>query len=468
MATILKKLLIPLFLLLIFSCRKDSFSTDPAIRLDATADTVHFDTVFTTTGSATQSFKIINDNNRAIHISSVRLAGGGSSPFKINVDGITGPQINNVDINANDSAYIFVSVSVNPTAANLDFIVRDSIEIVYNGNKKIIQLDAFGRNAHFFRNKVIKTTETWDNDRPYVILGRMTVDTNAVLVINKGCRVYIHADAPFIVNGSLLVNGEKWDSTRVVFAGDRLDEPYRDFPAGYPGFIFSDVSKNNVINYGIIKNAYQGMVVLDPSPNANPKLTLNETIIDNAYDAGILGINTSITARNLLVSNCGKNLVLIKGGDYRFTHSTIATVSNNYIQHKDPVLGLSNFIIQNNIVAANPLNAVFRNCIFWGESSLVDNEVIVLKQGTTPYSVVFDRVLWRVKDQPANITLTAPPINNQNPEFDSVDVNKRVYSFRLKNTSPAKNTGINAGVVIDLDGAMRPVAQPDMGAYERQ
>jgi len=468
MTTILKKLLIPLFLVLIFSCRKDSFSTDPSIRLYSSVDTVHFDTVFTTTGSATQSFKIINDNAQGINISSVRLAGGTSSPFNINVDGITGPHINNIDINANDSAYVFISVSINPTAGNLDFIVRDSIEIIYNGNKKIIQLDAFGRNAHFFRNKVIKTTEIWDNDLPYIILGRLVIDTNALLTINKGCRIYIHADAPFIVNGSLRVNGEKWDSTRVVFAGDRLDEFYRDFPAGYPGLIFTDISKNNVINYGIIKNAYQGMVVLEPSPNAGPKLTLNETIIDNAYDAGILGINTSISARNLLVSNCGKNLVLVKGGDYRFTHCTIATVSNNYIQHKDPVLSLSNFIIQNNVAITNPLNALFQNCIFWGESSLVENEVVALKQGSAPYNVVFDRVLWRVKDQSANIALTAPPINNQNPEFDTIDVSKRIYSFRLKNKSPAKNTGINAGVTFDLDGALRPVAQPDLGAYERQ
>ncbi|MFN2439493.1 MAG: hypothetical protein ABR503_09870, partial [Chitinophagaceae bacterium] len=206
------------FLFLIFSCRKNSFSDDPSIRLTTSVDTVHFDTVFTTAGSATQSFKIINVNNKGIRINSVRLAGGASSPFKINVDGIPGPEVSNIDINENDSAYIFVSVSINPTASNLDFLVQDSIEINYNGNKKIIQLDAFGRNAHFFRNKVIKTTETWDNDRPYVILGRLVVDTNALLTINKGCRIYIHADAPFIVNGSLQVNGEKWDSTRVVFA----------------------------------------------------------------------------------------------------------------------------------------------------------------------------------------------------------------------------------------------------------
>jgi hypothetical protein len=63
---------------------------------------------------------------------------------------------------------------------------------------------------------------------------------------------------PLIVNGTLNVTGEKWDSTKVVFTGDRLDEPYRDFPASYPGIIFSETSKNNRIEYAVIKNAYQG------------------------------------------------------------------------------------------------------------------------------------------------------------------------------------------------------------------
>src|ERR1044072_9891605 len=90
----------------------------------------------------------------------------------------------------------------------------------------------------------------------------------------------MHADAPFIVNGSLQVNGEKYDSTRVVFTGDRLDDPYRDFPASYPGLIFTNSSKNNVLNYVVIKNAYQAVIAVNPA-TAGTKLTLNETIIDN-------------------------------------------------------------------------------------------------------------------------------------------------------------------------------------------
>lgn len=450
------------FLVLIFACQKESFTNSATATLSTSVDTLHFDTLFTSTGSVSQFIKIVNDNDKGIRISSVKLAGGSASPFKINVDGVSGPVVSNTEVLARDSVYVYVTVSVNPNAANLPFLVRDSIEIVYNGNKKFVQLDAWGRNAHFFRDKRITGPEIWNNDLPYVILGSLTVDTNAILTINKGCKIYCHADAPFIVNGSLQIRGEKYDSTRVVFSGDRLDEPYRDFPASYPGLIFTDVSNNNLISYAIIKNAYQGIVVVGPA--SGTKLTLNETIIDNVYDAGLLAINSSITARNLIVSNCGKNILLVQGGNYNFTHCTAATYSSNFIQHKDPVLVVTNFL---NNTAAN-LNAVFRNCIFWSEANgIVNDEVVAVKQGNTAFNLVFDQVLWRVQATPPNANITGA-INNQSPGFDSVNTSLRIYDFHLKAGSPAINKGVVTPVVIDLDGNARPVGQPDLGAYEKQ
>ncbi|HEY0750678.1 MAG TPA: hypothetical protein VGD26_05970, partial [Chitinophagaceae bacterium] len=310
----MKKLILPtLCILLLLACRKDTFTDSPEAYL-STIDSLHFDTVFTSTGSVSQIFKIVNENEEGIRVNSVRLAGGAASPFKINVDGKPGPLVNNLEIKAKDSIYVFVTVTSDPNTANLAFLVQDSIEINYNGKTQWVQLDAFGQNAHFFRNRIITGTETWNNDLPYVILGGLVVDTNAVLNINKGSRIHMHADAPFIIHGTLNVNGEKWDSTRVIFTGDRLDEPYRNFPASYPGLIFTDVSKDNVLQYAIIKNAFQGIIVDQPSTNLSPKLILNEVIIDNSYDAGIIGINTSIDTRNLLVSNCGKNIQLVSGG----------------------------------------------------------------------------------------------------------------------------------------------------------
>jgi hypothetical protein len=456
-------------LLLFYSCKKDSFITSEDAQVSISADEIKFDTVFTTTGSITQSFKIINENDQKLRLSSIKLMGDNASYFKINADGFIGPEVSNIEIEANDSVYVFVSVSINQNAANLPFIVKDSIQVNYNGTSRQINLEAWGQNAHFFRNKKIIADEIWNNDLPYVILGSLTVDANKKLTINKGCRIYVHADAPILIDGTLEINGAKDTIDRVQFLGDRLDEPYNDFPGGWPGIYFRNPSKDNVFNYAVIKNAYQALAVIDPSLNANPKLILNECIIDNAYDAGIIAINSSIRARNCLVSNCGKNVILAKGGDYQFTHCTIATISNSYILHRDPVLFVSNYILVNNSPVTARLDALFKNCIFWGENGTVDDEVQTYKSSLAPYNVIFDQILWKVVNQPIG-TITPPaPINNNPPLFDSINTTKLYYSFRLQNGSPAKNAATNAGVTIDLDGKPRPVgAAPDLGSYERQ
>lgn len=454
-------------LMLLFSCRKDSFISSADARVTITADTLKYDTVFVTSGSVYQYFKIINENNRKLKLSSVKLMGGIASPYKINIDGIPGPELTNVELEANDSIYIYVQVTINPGAGNLPFIVRDSIQVSYNGNSRLVQLEAWGQNGHFYRNKRIAVDETWNNDLPYIILGSLRIDPGKILTINKGCRIYVHADAPIIVDGSLQINGLKDTADRVYFRGDRLDDPYRDFPASWPGIFFTSTSQDNVFSYAVIKNSYQSIALQDPSPNANPKITLNECVIDNSYDAGILALNSSVRARNCQISNCGKNLYLVKGGDYQFTHCTVATYGNSFIQHKDPVLVLTNFVTINNIPVSARLDALFRNCILWGEGGLINDEVIVLKNGNTLFNVNFDYNLWKLQTAPANITSNGI-INNRDPLFDSINSSRNYYDFRLKATSPAINVGTNASVSIDLDGKPRPVGLPDLGCFEKQ
>ena len=458
-------LLILYFTLFLFSCRKDSFITSPDAGISITADTLHYDTVFTAVGSVTQSFKIINDNNQKLRLSSVKLMGGAGSKYKMNVDGVATTEANGIEIEANDSVYVFVQVNVDPNAENLPFIIRDSIQVSFNGNNELVQLEAWGQNAHFFRNKEVLNNETWTNDLPYVIQGYLYVDVNQILTVEKGCRIYIHADAPIVIDGSLKVNGGKDTIDRVYFRGDRLDEPYKDFPAAWPGIYFRAGSKDNVLNYAVIKNAFQSIAAEGPSVNGNPKITLNQCVIDNSYDAGIIALNSSISATNCLISNCGKNIAIGKGGDYEFTHCTVVSYSNNYIQHKDPVLIISD-------KDGTALDALFRNCIFWGENDLIENEVVVDKTGSNG-EIIFDQVLWRVKTTPANSTIIRPqePINNQAPQFDSIDVAKNHYDFRFSRNqnSPAVDAGTNTGITIDLDGNTRPAGtKPDLGCFEKQ
>ncbi|RYY92048.1 MAG: hypothetical protein EOO11_21825, partial [Chitinophagaceae bacterium] len=313
-------LLSVVLLLAAASCRKDRFtgSADAGLRLGM--DTLHFDTVFTSTGSTSGVIKLFNDNKEGIRVSTVRLVGGAASPFRINVDGLPGPEVRDLEVAGGDSLYIFVTVTVNPASGTLPFIVQDSVAVEWNGNRRWVQLDAYGQNARFLRNHTVQGSETWDNTLPYVILDGLTVDTSATLHITQGTRVYFHANAPLLVHGSLQASGDRVDSTRVLFTGDRLDAPYRDFPASWPGIIFSPVSRNNTLTYAVVRNAYQGIAAAGPAPAG--QLTLRECIIDNAYDAGIYTLNASIDSRNLLVSNCGSGITLTGGGNYLFTHTT--------------------------------------------------------------------------------------------------------------------------------------------------
>lgn len=445
------------------ACIKD-VTFDESGRIRLANDTIRFDTVFTTAGSVTGYFLIKNENKNAIRISNLELMGGNSSFFRMNVDGNPGTQFSNLDIEGEDSMYVFVRVNIQPNNDLLPFLIRDSIKIVSNGFTSYKQLEAWGQNAHYIRNGVLKNDTTWNNDLPFVILGGLTIDSTATLTIQKGTRIHLNADAPLIVKGTMIVNGTKNDS--VVFQGNRLDEPYKNFPGGWPGIYFRSSSRNNQLTHAIIKNAYQGIVAELPANNSNPKIKLNNCIIDQAFDAGLLGINSSIEVNNTQISNCGNNVALVLGGNYSFNHCTVVSYSSSYLSHKNPVLLASNFIKQNNQVFTASLNARFENSIFWGSEGFVENEVVVQKDGTATLNVVFDHVLFRVKEDPKDVTLTEI-IRNQDPSFDSVDVSKRFYDFRLKSNSPAINKGKTSSLLTDFYGLPRN-GLPDLGCYEKQ
>src|ERR1700742_2535369 len=89
------------------SCRKTSFITSMDAELTFSSDTLFFDTVFVTTGSITESVKVINPNNQKLHLTDIRLMGGTQSRFAINIDGSAGPEQDNIDLDAGDSMYIF-------------------------------------------------------------------------------------------------------------------------------------------------------------------------------------------------------------------------------------------------------------------------------------------------------------------------------------------------------------------------
>ncbi|MFI5124470.1 MAG: hypothetical protein ACHQDF_04035 [Chitinophagales bacterium] len=452
--------------LFLMSCKKDTYIDGSNALLSFSSDSVYFDTLFASTGSTTRQVRVFNPNDQKLLISDISLTGGKNSPFILNINGSPGPSVANLTLDANDSLYLFISVFINPNTKPSAFIMEDSIRIRYNGTERFIKLSAWGQNAHFLTNQVLRGNITWNNDLPYVISGSLRVDSNSTLIIQPGCRVYFHANAPLLVDGTLQVQGEAADSLRVYFNGDRLDEPYASFPDAWPGIYFSESSINNVLEYAILRNSYQSLVAEGPSVNASPKLRLNQCIIDNSMDAGIYGIQSSIDAINCLIRNCGKNIVIAAGGTYHFIQCTAASFSTPVMLHQQPVLTVSDAGTVGGQLLTGDLLAIFGNCIFWGDTGIPD-EALISRQGNGAFQVLFDHAILKQQNYPANIDSMSLSLNTD-PLFLKTDNRLGLYDFHLQAGSPALARGKDEGIGVDLDGFMRQAGKQDLGCYERQ
>jgi hypothetical protein len=465
------KRLVPYFLLIISyslfisSCKKDTFITNPQAIVQSSVDSLKFDTIFTSIGSVTQSFKIFNLNNQKILLSKIKLMGGNASPFKININGDPVSGLDNIEVDANDSIYVFVTVTINPNASHLSFIVSDSILINYNGNNKYIQLQAFGQNAHFLKGQTITGNTNWADTLPYVIMDSLRIDKTATLTIPAGCRVYAHSNAPILVDGTLIVNGTSSDS--VLFTGDRLDQGYANLPGSWPGIYFRGTSKDNILTHAVIQNADTAIVINSPSTDANPKLILHQCIINNASHIGILSTNSSIGADNNLISNCANDVEINDGGTYSFINCTVVGYGNGLVSHQNPVLQATNYSINTN--TSNNLSAVFQNCIFWGGNGNITNEISVIKQGATTFNVTLDHSLYKGTID-ATVTDTTSVIQNQDPLFNVINNNDLIYDFHTGNPSaPGIGKGTLTSFPKDLDDSSRTTGGlTDIGCYQKQ
>lgn len=453
-------------LLCFTSCKKESFITSADALLRTSEDTLHFDTVFTKLGSTTQFLKIFNANDQKLKLSSIELMGGTASFFKLNVDGTPGVSFKDIELEANDSLYLFASVYINPNAANLPFLVRDSIKIEFNGNTKWIQLEAYGKNGRYMKNVVVTIDSTIKNDLPVIILGSLTVNENVTLTIEKGTQFYIHPNAPININGTLIAKADT--ASKIIFQGIRIDDPYKNYPGSWPGLYFGSNSQNNILEYCVLKNAYQGIVAQSPAPNSLTKVTLNQCILDNIYDRAMLFLNSTCTATNCLISNVGFGVYAISGGDYSFNHCTFASYSNAYLSHKESLITLSNTNSDKTI--SNPLKVTFDNSIIYGEGGFVDDEIVVpVKDDSKTFAVAINNSLYKSKTSLTGNSLFAitSSLPNQNPLFDSIDISNRKYNFRLRDNSPCFDKGATSATNIDLDGKSR-ISTPDIGCYEKQ
>jgi len=428
------------------------------------SDTVMFDTVFTSIGSTTKYFTVINKNSQDVFLEKIYLAGGQSSQFRLNIDGLNTYSASNVIIPAKDSIFIFVEVTVDPTSSNSPMVVADSILFVGKESTSSVKLLAWGQDVHLLNNFVLEKDTVWNNDKPYLIYGYLFVDSGATLTFTQGCRVHLHHSSSIYVKGRMLVNGTIDEP--VVFQGDRLEDFYDDIPGQWDRIAFFQGSKNNVINYAIIKNSIIGIQVGETPDFADfSEVLLNNVKIFNTNYAGIFSMGGHITAYNTILSNSGfYEIALLIGGECKFYHCTI----NNYWSYShrsEPSIVLSNNLVVDGIMYVGDLNVLFGNSIIYGDK---ENEIDISNEESGQLTAKFNNCLIKSTSYSVSDTMffNSDCIFNVVPGFVSVDD----YDFHLQYGSYCIDKGdfsFSAIVPYDYDGNDRTTdLAPDLGAFE--
>jgi len=455
--------------LLIGSCQKEHESDSSGRLLSFSTDTVAFDTIFASIGSPTKNLRVYNATNDRIIVSTIRLAGGENSGFRLNINGEATNEVFNVEIPARDSIFIFVEATLNKTGSHQSMVAEDSILFKINSKEQKVRLLAWGQDFKLIRSEMIKTT-TWTKEKPYLVYGYAFVDSCQSLTIDAGCTIYFHKNAGLFIKGSLVVKGTTGDP--VVFKGDRLETGYANLPDQWNGITLLSGSHNNLIDHSIIKNANIGLQVGNIEKEGYASVTLSNTRIENMSWSGIWAMKSKILAYNCVIANIGYyNTALLLGGDYQFYHTTFANYNTeNTRQFKNTeTLTLSNYLVNSTNGAkyvGDLTQAVFGNCIISGLNP-DELKISMDKQGKSNY--LFDHCLIQISDtfKLPNPDRFVSLLRNINPKF----INPQKGIFELDTLSAAKDMGKEAIAkiyAIDLKGADRNIdAGPDLGAFER-
>ena len=462
------------------ACKKNSqINPDASLKLSFSTDTLVFDTVFTSLGSATHQLRIYNPNSDDLKISSIRLLGGESSPYRLNLDGENNIEFYDKIIPANDSLFSFLRVTINPNDLNTPFVVEDELEFITNGNTQIVKLLAWGQNANYIvADKVVTLgnlkypyhvvadslqTTVWTNERPYVIYGWALINSWGTLKIEEGTRIYCHQGSGIFSwsDGQLIISGTA--ENPVVIQGDRLEAYYNDTPGQWEQILMMDgrAGADHRISHAIIRNGTIGLNCQSSLKVTECALRIDNTIIENQSGYGLYSILYPVEAKNFVIANCGFANFWAFGGDYRFVHGTFADYWQD--QHNNNIaISVANRAIDGNEeLFYYPFHMEMDNCIVYGKQK---DEFSTAFGPDADSTFILDHCLIKSEKFNGGMAGFSHCLFNLEPYF--VDELRDYHIDSI--ASPVIGTGnplFGNEVPYDLDGVLR-VGAPDIGAYQ--
>jgi hypothetical protein len=492
------------------SCRKD-FSTEINNgNLKFSTDTIFVGKVFDNISSSTHRFTVKNPSNQDIRIPAIYLENGDTSFYRLNVDGIAGKHIENIEILAKDSVFVFVEATIPfDQITDSEFMYRDKIIFENKTGEQKVTLEAQVVDVHLIRPNRTQITDgfqyeeiilgqdddgnnisvrgtnltdntTFTNDKPWLIYNYVGVPAGKTLTVEAGTQIHFHANSGIIVKdgGKLIVNGTL--DNKVVFQGDRLEEVYQDIPGQWGTIWLFNGSKDSQINHAKILNATLGLLIDSNNDISEQTLLLNNTEIYNTTSYGLLGRNAIIEANNIVIGNNGaSSFASILGGDYDFSHVTLANYWQNS-NRQEATLSLSNAsqISQTEYVLSD-LNVNFTNSIIFGNQNI---EISLEKIDGANFNFKFTNCMLKFNDltnlfenDPLynfdDVSLYENVILNGDPDFKNTNASADFIDLRIGDNSDLINQANTAIIAlkpilqIDLIGTNR-LPNPDIGAYQ--
>ncbi len=470
--------------------------------LEFSKDTVFLDTIFSRIGSSTYTLKVYNRTTNDISIPNIGLKNGGSSKYRLNVDGEAGKEFKNIPLFAKDSLYIFVETTYDiGNSEAMEFLYTDAIQFDKENHLQEVQLVTLVKDAIFYFPKksvngqretiVLDVNETgkeiivegfelnanqllFTKDKPHVIYGYASVPEGKTLTIEEGARVHFHKDSGVLIkkNASIHINGKLSQDkelleNEVVFEGNRLEPSYSDIPGQWGSIWISKGSINNKIEYLTIKNATVGILVQGDNTVAETTLTIKNSQIYNSENINLWAKTAVLQSENLVLGGAGNiSLYCNQGGEYSFIHTTIA----NYWKYgfrSNAALQIDNSAnIEGN--SYDLVKADFKNCIIYGSNP---NELNLSKAPNKTFNFNFENCLLKFttnsEDSLYNFSDTSL-YENTLLNLDPIFVSPTKNNFMIKENSSAIGAGnLDAANLVPLDilGADR-TKNPSIGAYE--
>ncbi len=307
--------------LLVASCIDDDITTAPSAQPEYSVDTLRIGYTFTEHLTPTRSFKVYNRNDKGIVISKVAISDGSMADcFRINVDGVPGPVVTDVEVRARDSVFVMVE-AVMPRNGFPGAVATDvKLDFEVNGVSSYVVLNVVGEDVVTLDALTVTGDMRLTSEYPYNIKGELLVNEGATLTVDAGARLYFHDKAGMRIDGTLVCEGTPDEP--VDMAGDRFDMvvggiPYEIMSGQWQGVTFGEGSRNNRLSHTVIRNMVEGV-------RSSGELNLINCRLRNSQGPVLDVDGGTLRAVGCEVAEGGEGVLAMNGGSCRLDRCTIA------------------------------------------------------------------------------------------------------------------------------------------------